>query len=144
MSEYRTISSDYIVSEVDDNCNHIRDLEASDPLFSFAIDEMVKSFNEMKLENSIDNKEAKRKLGYTIKEKIKSIRMKRIHKIDEEGRPYVRITVETYPGTLKMTEKVCGYIGDFISSQYSDGWGEGFFGPGNSFKAPDGTLLAVE
>ena len=144
MSKYSTIGSNYLVSEVNEDCDYIREIKGTEPLFTVALDKMVNSFNAMKLETCLDDKEAKRKLGYTIKEKIKSIRMKRLERTDEEGRPYVRITIETYPRMLKLTRKVCDFLDDFISSEFSDGWGECVFGIGNSFKAPDGTLIAIE
>ena|GEM_PF-5117063 len=42
-----------------------------------------------------------------------------------------------------MTQKVHTFLNDYISAQFCDGWGEGFFYPYNSFKI-DQMRLAVE
>ena len=103
---------------------------------------MAESFNEMCLEQCLDDEDAARCLGYTIKDKIRSITMERTKMTDEDGSPFMRITVLTYPRALKMTQKVRDFIDGYISDQFCDGWGECFFYP-YRFKA-DGHILAVE
>ena len=144
MSKYNTIASDYRVLKLNEDGEVIGLIEAKSPLFNFAIDEMVKDFNEMHLEKYLDEEDAVRELGYGLKGKIKAITMKRLEKTDEEGRPFVRITAETVPGTLKLTQKARSFIDDYLSAQFCDGWGEGFFYPCGSFKTADGQILAVE
>ena len=104
---------------------------------------MIESFNEARLERHLDDDMAKKCLGYTVKDKIHSIRMQFAGKKDECGNPYVKIIVETYPRALVMTKKVRAFLDDYLSAQFCDGWGEGFFYPGHSFKI-DQMRLAVE
>lgn len=139
MGKYVTISNDYLVIRLDNNGEYDGELTLDNPLYTVAMDEMVKSFNNSCLEQYLDDGEAIHKLGYTIKEKIKSIRMKRVVR---NGAPYIQITTETYPGQLRLTQKVRDFLDDYLSSQFSDGWGEVFFH--RNFMAPDGTKLAVE
>lgn len=139
MGKYVTISNDYLVIRLDNDGEYDGELTLDNPLYTVAMDEMVKSFNNSCLEQYLDDGEAMHKLGYTIKEKIKSIRMKRVVR---NGAPYIQITTETYPGQLRLTQKVRDFLDDYLSSQFSDGWGEVFFH--RNFMAPDGTKLAVE
>lgn len=142
MSMYRTISSDYKVFELDADGGLTREVSPDNPLFGIAMDKMADSFNSAHLEQYLDDSDALRYLGYTVKDKVKSITMERTKKTDENGVPFMRITVLTYPRALKMTQKVCGYIDDYLSAQFSDGWGEGFFYPAR-FEA-NGNILAVD
>lgn len=140
MGKYVTISNDYLVIRLDNDGEYDGELTLDNPLYTVAMDEMVKSFNNSCLEQYLDDGEAVHKLGCTIKEKIKSIRMKRVVR---NGAPYIQITTETYPRQLRLTQKVRNFLDDYISSQFCDGWGEGFFYP-MSFESTDGTKLAVE
>lgn len=140
MGKYVTISNNYRVMQLYDDGGIKKELTPDDPMYAVAMDEMAKSFNGGRLEQYLDDKEAVHKLGYTVKNKIRSIRMK---KVLRNGTPYIRITTETYPGQLRLTQKVRNFLDDYLSSQFCDGWGEGFFYP-RSFEAPDGTKLAVE
>lgn len=140
MGKYVTISNDYLVIRLDNDGEYDGELTLDNPLYTVAMDEMVKSFNNSCLEQYLDDGEAMHKLGYTIKGKIKSIRMKRVVR---NGAPYIQITTETYPRQLRLTQKVRDFLDDYISSQFCDGWGEGFFYP-MSFESADGTKLAVE
>lgn len=140
MGKYVTISNDYLVIRLDNDGEYDGELTLDNPLYTVAMDEMVKNFNDSRLEQYLDDGEAVHKLGCTIKEKIKSIRMKRVVR---NGAPYIQITTETYPGQLRLTQKVRDFLDDYISSQFCDGWGEGFFYP-MSFESTDGTKLAVE
>ena len=140
MGKYVTISNDYLAIRLDNDGEYDGELTLDNPLYTVAMDEMVKNFNDSCLEQYLDDGEAVHKLGCTIKEKIKSIRMKRVVR---NGAPYIQITTETYPGQLRLTQKVRDFLDDYISSQFCDGWGEGFFYP-MSFESTDGTKLAVE
>lgn len=140
MGKYVTISNDYLVIRLDNDGEYDGELTLDNPLYTVAMDEMVKNFNDSCLEQYLDDGEAVHKLGCTIKEKIKSIRMKRVVR---NGAPYIQITTETYPRQLRLTQKVRDFLDDYISSQFCDGWGEGFFYP-MSFESTDGTKLAVE
>ena len=95
-------------------------------------------FNQAHLEQFINDVDTKHYLGYTLKDKIKSITMKRIKKVDKNGAPYMKIIIESYSHTLKMTRKVCNYLDDFISGQLSDGCGKHVFHPYNSFMTEEG------
>lgn len=140
MGKYVTISNEYRVMQLYDDGGVKKELTPDDPVYAMAMDKMVKSFNDSCLEQYLDDGEAVHKLGYTVKNKIRSIRMK---KVLRNGTPYIRITTETYPGQLRLTQKVRDFLDDYLSSQFCDGWGEGFFYP-RSFEATDGTKLAVE
>lgn len=140
MGKYVTISNDYLVIRLDNDGEYDGELTLDNPLYTVAMDEMIKNFNDSCLEQYLDDGEAVHKLGCTIKEKIKSIRMKRVVR---NGAPYIQITTETYPKQLRLTQKVRDFLDDYLSSQFCDGWGEGFFYP-MSFESTDGTKLAVE
>ena len=140
MGKHVTISNDYRVMQFYDDGGIKKELTLDDPVYAMAMDKMVKSFNDSCLEQYLDDGEAVHKLGCTIKEKIKSIRMKRVVR---NGAPYIQITTETYPRRLRLTQKVRDFLDDYLSSQFCDGWGEGFFYP-MSFESTDGTKLAVE
>ena len=53
----------------------------------------------------------------------------------------IRITAK--PG-VRFTSKLRNAVYDFMSSQFSDGWGEGFFGPANIITANDGTRFYID
>lgn len=53
----------------------------------------------------------------------------------------IRITAK--PG-VRFTSKLRNAVYDFISLQFSDGWGEGFFGPVNIITADDGTRFYID
>jgi hypothetical protein len=133
MSRYSTLSSDYH-ELVLDRAGDV--LEVYDYCHQPHIDEMAKemcnSFNSAELEKYLDD---------DIQGKIKSIRMSRTRKVDEYGRPFFRITFEGNEG-VRFTQKLIGRLDDYMSGQFSDGWGECFFYP-NSFKTKDGTIIAV-
>lgn len=120
MSVYRTIASDYYIVELNAKGNIMAHLVPTDPLYNQVLDKMVNDFNEARLEQY---------MGGKLKGKVKSIRMKRLKKVDEEERPYIRISVETYPGAVRLTKKVRDIIDDYISAQFCDGWGESVFYP---------------
>lgn len=143
MSKYITLSSDYHILCLNENGEIERQLQADDPIFEKAIGKMIESFNEARLERYLDDDIAKKCLGYTVKDKIRSIRMQFAGKKDECGNPYIKITIETHPRALVMTKKVRAFFDDYLSAQFCDGWGEGFFYPGHSFKI-DQMRLAVE
>lgn len=75
MSKYITLSSDYHVLCLNENGEIERQLQADDPIFEKAIGKMIESFNEARLERYLDDDMAKKCLGYTMKDKIRSIRM---------------------------------------------------------------------
>lgn len=143
MSKYITLSSDYHVLRLNENGEIEKRLQPDDPVFEKAIGKMIESFNEARLERYLDDDMAKKCLGYTVKDKIRSIRMQFAGKKDECGNPYVKIIVETHPRALVMTKKVRAFIDDYLSAQFCDGWGEGFFYPAKGFKI-DQMILAVE
>lgn len=120
MSVYRTIASDYYIVELNDKGNIMAHLVPTDPLYNQVLDKMVKDFNEARLEQY---------MGGKLKGRVKSIRMKRLKRVDEEERPYIRISVETHPGTVRLTKKIRGIIDDYITAQFCDGWGESVFYP---------------
>lgn len=143
MSKYITLSSDYHVLCLNENGEIEKQLQADDPVFEKAIGKMIESFNEARLEQYLDDDMAKKCLGYTVKDKIRSIRMQFAGKKDEDDNPYIKIITETHPRTLVMTKKVRAFLDDYISAQFCDGWGEGFFYPYNSFQIGQ-MRLAVE
>ena len=102
MSKYITLSSDYHVLCLNENGEIEKRLQADDPVFEKAIGKMIESFNEARLERYLDDDMAKKCLGYTVKDKIRSIRMQFAGKKDECGNPYVKIIVETHPRALVM------------------------------------------
>ncbi len=143
MSQYSTISTQYHVHEVNDDGDIIKTYSPIDPEYNKGIDAIAKCFNDMHLEKYIDDEEAKRILGYEIKDRIRSIRMYRIRRTDDKGYPYVRIDVKGVPKALKMTRKVQDFLDDYLAAQFSDGWGESAFYPYNYFDI-DGKKIAVE
>ena len=124
---------------VDNNNNFVKEHCKNLPHDQFIKDEFCKQFNKAVHDYllNIINNECDDKISKIIAKPMDN------HKSGKPiattvgvyiyGKPYVRFT-------KKFKEKVF----DFMSSQYSDGWGEGFFGPVNIMTAPDGTRLYVD
>ena len=55
MSKYITLSSDYHVLCLNENGEIERQLQADDPIFEKAIEKMIESFNEARLERYLDD-----------------------------------------------------------------------------------------
>ena len=143
MSSYSVIEAGYYVHEINNIGGIVKTYEPGSPEYIKGLDVLVESFNEAKLEQYLDDEDALRFLGYKIKDKIQSIRMKRLSKTDDHNYPYIRITVTAIPGMLKLTSKVKDFLDDYISAQFSDGWGEAAFYPYNTFEV-DGREVGVE
>lgn len=143
MSEYRTISSDYRVIQID-NGTIMKDISVYHSLYMLALKEMVRKFNEAHLESYLDDEDAVKVLGYPIKDRIQSITMQLLTRCDAEGRPYIRITVSSIPGTLRITEKVRNFLDDYLSAQFTDGWGESIFFPAYIAELENNEFLAIE
>lgn len=45
---------------------------------------------------------------------------------------------------VRFTTKFRNKVFEFMDAQFSDGWGESFFGPINTLTAPDGTRLYID
>ncbi len=135
MSKYSTISSDYRELVLDEITGDVIEeyVDCLQPHIDEIAKEMCDSFNSAEIEKYLDD---------DIKDKIKSIRMSRTRKTDEYGRPYFRITYEGNEG-VRFTQKLINRLDDYMSGEFSDGWGECFFYP-NSFKTKNGTIIAVE
>ena len=70
-----------------------------------------------------------------------SCNMKQLRTTD--GTTTVAIEFVAKPGK-QLTTKVKDAIGDFMDTQFSDGWGEGMFGHANIMTASDGTRFCIE
>ncbi len=136
MSKYCTIDSDYKVLELDSSGNIKKEAESkiADPVYYAGIINMIRNFNSAHLEKYLDD---------DLKDKINSITMELTNKVDTEEKPFVRITFQAKPFAIRFTQKVKDRLDEYMLSQFTDGWGEGFFYP-YSFTAPDGTIIAVE
>lgn len=143
MSEYRTISSDYRVIQID-NGTIVKDISVYHSLYILALKEMVRKFNEAHLERYLDDEESSKILGYPIKDRIQSITMQLLTRCDVEGRPYVRITIMSIPGVLRITEKVRNYLTEYLGTQFADGWGKSIFFPTYIAELENNEFLAIE
>lgn len=75
------------------------------------------------------------------KDRIKSIYARRYKKNSPEVTVAVEVVAKEgkqFRGSMKED------IFEYLSSQYCDGWGEGFFGPINMMSADDGTRFCAE
>ncbi len=130
MSVYKTISNDYKVVELDARGNIKRELEKSEPLYKVAMDTMIDSFNGAHLEKYVPDE---------YKGKVEKIYMEHAK---HGGVPYIRINVRFVKG-VRVTARIREDFDDYMSAQFSDGWGEGFFYPMPAVERGDGLVLGV-
>ena len=93
--------------------------------------EMADSWNSTNIVSCFDGK---------LKDKIASAKMK-VKKIKDDT--VAVITVIGKPN-IRFSQTITNEIYDQIDAQFSDGWGEGFFGYINIMTADDGTIFCVE
>ena len=55
----------------------------------------------------------------------------------------IAVEIISKPGK-QFRQTIKENIFDFMSAQFSDGWGEGFFGPVNKITAKNGTVFCIE
>ncbi len=131
MSQYRTYF-DIMEEQVDDNDDIIKDFKTNLPHHDFICQAMCKSWNNMHIEQFFDGPLAK---------KIKSAKM--TYSRGPHGESFGHITFVGTPG-FRFTQRMKEELDDQVSAQFSDGWGESFFGYINIMTAPDGTRFMVE
>ena len=73
--------------------------------------------------------------------RVESCKARRYKSKSEET--IIAVEIKAKPGK-QFRQKIKENIFDFMGAQYSDGWGEGFFGPINEITAKDGTVFCVE
>ena len=131
MSVYKTISNDYTVVEMDNHNGCInRRLKKSEPLYKDAMNAMITSFNEAHLEKHVPDE---------YKGKVEKIYMEHAK---HQGIPYIRINVCFVKG-VRVTARVREDFDDYMSAQFTDGWGEGFFYPMPALERADGIVLGI-
>jgi ribosomal protein S24E len=120
---------------VDNDDNFISEHDRNLPHADFIVKEMCEQWNKDADDFMLDimNKE--------FGNRIQSCYMKPY--IDEKDKTSVAVHIVGKPG-VRFTVPFKNKIWNFMSAQYSDGWGEGFFGPVNIMIAPDGTRLYVD
>lgn len=125
MGRYKMIKSDFKVTRICDNEYFY--MPANHELYKKALELMAEDFNNAKLEQYLteEDKTAKSLLGYTISDKITSIRMR--VKIDDHGIFYTEIIFASYPHMIRFTKYVKIFLGNYLQTEFYDGWGEGFF-----------------
>lgn len=119
------IKSDLKVTRICDNEYFY--VPANHELYKKALELIAEDFNNAKLEQYLteEDKTAKSLLGYTISDKITSIRMR--VKTDDHGIFYTEIIFTSYPHTMRFTQKIKEFLGTYVFAEFYDGWGEGFF-----------------
>lgn len=130
MSVYKTISNDYKVVEMDSHGNINRSLKKGETLYKVAMDTMIDSFNDAHLEKHVPDE---------YKGKVEKIYMEHTK---HNGIPYIRINVCFVKG-VRVTARVREDFDDYMSAQFTDGWGEGFFYPMPAVERADGIILGV-
>ena len=96
------------------------------------LDAMIKNFNNLNIERYLD---------IPYRSYISTIQMKKSRKVHTINK-YIEIVYTLTPGAVPSQE-LYDYLDEFMSAQFSDGWGEGFFYPAYSWVAKDGTIIAV-
>lgn len=131
------IKSLYTLHEivVDNNDEFVKEYEVDLPHGDFIVEEMCKAWNADAdkfilefMNNECDNR-------------IESCYMKPFK--NNNGESTVAVHIKAKEGK-QLTGKIKSAVWDFMDGQYSDGWGEGFFGLINVMTAPDGTRFYVE
>lgn len=120
---------------VDNNDNILEYHETNLPHGDFIAEEFCKKWNEDadKFLLEFMNKELDNRIESCIAKPRKT----------NDGTTTVAVHIKAKPGK-QLTTKIKNTAWDYMSAQYSDGWGEGFFGMINIMTAPDGTRLYVE
>lgn len=125
MGKCKIIKSDYRVTHIDNNEYFY--VPANHELYKKALDLMAKDFNSVKFEQYLteEDRTTKSLFGYSISDKIKSIRMS--VKTDDYGIFYTEIIFTSYPHTMRFTQKIKEFLETYVFAEFYDGWGEGFF-----------------
>ena len=121
---------------VDKDGNDLAYYDENLPHGDVLADAFVKDWNKAADEYMLDliNKE----VG---KDRIASIYARRYQKNGAETK--VAVEVVAKPGK-QFRWPIKDNVFDFLSAQYCDGWGEGFFGLVNVMTAPDGAQICAE
>lgn len=117
---------------LDEEGHIIQQYEKNLPHHNIIKNEMVKSWNDAHMEQFFDGE---------LKDKIQSAIM--TFRLNKKKESQAVITIETVKD-YRLSERRRNMILDQIDAQFSDGWGEGFFGYINIMTAPDGTKFIVE
>lgn len=120
MSKFNYITN-LIETEIDEHGSSIHDYETNLPHHDFIIEEICKSWNGMHMEQYYDG---------CLTGKIESAVMSAYRDRNNSGKCMVKITFVLKKG-YRLTETCRDAIIDQTNAQFTDGWGEGFFGYGN-------------
>ena len=116
---------------LDKQGNCLKEYETNLPHHDMIAKEMADSWNSTNIVRCFDG---------ILKDKIASAKMK-VKKIKDDT--VAVITVIGKPN-IRFSQTITNEIYDQIDAQFSDGWGEGFFGYINIMTADDGTIFCVE
>lgn len=120
---------------IDENDDMVASYEANDlPHADFIVKAVCDKWNEDADAFMLDL------MNREFKGKIKSCKMKPYKSKDGVC---AAVHIEGNPG-VQFRSPFKEDVMDFMSAQYSDGWGEGVFGPANIMTAPDGTRFYLE
>lgn len=117
MSKFDYITN-LIETEIDEHGSPIHDYETHLPHHAFIIKEICKSWNDMHMEQYYDGR---------LKDKIHSAVMSAYRDKTHSGKCMVKITFVLKKG-CRLTETCRNAIIDQTNAQFTDGWGESFFG----------------
>lgn len=120
MSKFKYITN-LVETELDDDNNAICDYETNLPHHDVIIKEICKSWNDMHMEQYYDG---------CLKDKIHSAVMSAYRDKNHSDKCMVEITFVLKNG-CRLTETCRDAIIDQTNAQFTDGWGESFFGYGN-------------
>jgi len=121
---------------VDKNDDFVKAYETNLPHADFIVKEFIDRWNK-----DADAFLLKYLNEQVAKDKIESCYAKKFRTTN--GECTIAVEIVAKPGVALRSE-MKQEIFDWIGSQYSDGWGEGFFGMINIMTAPDGTRLYVD
>lgn len=121
---------------VDDNGNFVKDYTENLPHHDQIIKTFCDAFNTSAKDHLLNI------LNKDVGDKIAAMKAKPYAKA-EPGKTIIVVAITAKPNA-RFTEKLRTQVFDWISTQYSDGWGEGFFGPVNVLTADDGTRFYID
>lgn len=131
------ITSTYTCHEiiVDSNDNYISDHETNLPHADLISKTFCAEFNKASRDYLLDT------MNNELDNKITSLKAQPSKASGTDTVIDIRIIAK--PG-IRFTAKLRNAVYDFMSVQFSDGWGEGFFGPVNILTANDGTRFYID
>ena len=132
MATYKSLYTCYEV-QVDENDNFLKEYKTKLPHAAEIIEYCCKKWNEMHCEFLA-------MINAVCDNRIESCRMTTFRDKDNTT---LSVNFVAKHGK-QLAASIKNEIDDFMSAQFSDGWGEGIFGAGNIMTAKDGTHYYID